>query len=436
MSTAAETVYTYEDEEGHPQFEVVRPPGQKRFFQRRPDGTYDLNSVRRVPYRLRELLAGIRARHTIFVVEGEKDVDRLRALGYIATTNPGGTGSTKLWAEFAPLFQGARRVVILPDNDNPGRARADYVADCLSGIVPDIRIVHLPVPPKGDVSDWVDAGGDKQQLEALIQAAAVIRTTPETEPGIVRLADVAPQPVHWLWANRLPRGKIVLLDGNPQIGKSLITCDLAARITTGQPFPDAYEARPPQSVLFLASEDGLADTIRPRIDAAGADPARVIVMEDTITIPDDLNRVERIITQEEVALLVVDPLVAFLGEKTNSWRDQDIRRALLPLKQMAERTGVCVFAIRHLSKGGAGSNPLYAGGGSIGIIGQARSAFLAAEHPEDRNIMHRPRRVFACTKNNLGPRPTSLLYRVTDAPGIEWEGPTAYTAGDLLGGRA
>jgi RecA-family ATPase len=149
------------------------------------------------------------------------------------------------------------------------------------------------------------------------------------------------------------------------------------------------------SVLVLSAEDGLADTIRPRLDAAGADPARVITITEIacatdrgqqsrpVSIPGDLPVIEHVIAEHAVCLVIVDVLVAYLSADVNAHRDQDVRRALHVLSGMAERNRCCVLVLRHLNKS-SGGNALYRGGGSIGIIGAARPASCAAATPTTR----------------------------------------------------
>jgi hypothetical protein len=190
----------------------------------------------------------------------------------------------------------------------------------------------------------------------------------------------------------------------------------------------------------MSAEDDLYDTIRPRIDAAGGDPRRVIAFAalsgqaalGTLgAIPDDVDILESIIARTEAALLVIDPLVAFLARGHNANSDQGVRRAFHSLKGLAERTGVAVVAVRHLNKSPS-ANPLYRGGGSIGIIGAARCGLLLAPDPDDPE-----RRILASTKDNLGRPPPSLAFRLLASPGsqvarVVWDGESQWTAGQLL----
>jgi len=255
---------------------------------------------------------------------------------------------------------------------------------------------------------------------------------------ILRLADVEPERVEWLWKDRIPLGKVSILDGDPGLGKSTLTLDLAARITMGRPMPDMphMASMTAGGVVLLSAEDGLADTLRPRLAAAGADLARVHAFDSLPetglpTIPEGLDRIEAAISGTGALLVVIDPLMALLCGQVNAHRDQDVRRALAPLAALADRTGAAVLVVRHLNKA-PGSNALYRGGGSIGIAGAARSVLLVARDPEDEE-----RRVLAPVKSNLGPLAPSLGFRLrpdpsTGAVAIEWVGRRDVSATALL----
>ena len=252
------------------------------------------------------------------------------------------------------------------------------------------------------------------------------------------LSGVEPEEVSWLWPSWLALGKLALVDGDPGLGKSAMTLDLASWVSAGKTFPDGAECEP-AGVVLLSAEDGLADTIRPRLDAAGADTSKILALatvpdEDghdrLLSIPEDLALIEKSIRRVGARLVVVDPLMAFLSGDTNSHRDQDVRRALAPLAGLAERTGAAVLVVRHLNKAAA-NNPLYRGGGSIGIIGAARMAFVVGKDPQDEN-----RRVLASTKNNLAMPPQSLMFGLEEAESgsvrVNWFGQSEVSAKDIL----
>lgn len=260
-------------------------------------------------------------------------------------------------------------------------------------------------------------------------------------PHLVVLSDVEPETVKWLWRGRIPLGKLTILDGDPGLGKSSVGVDLSARVSRCDPLPDGSRSdlSGPAGVVLLSAEDGLRDTIRPRLDAAGADVDRVVALslvsdgDDGERLPTvaDTGDIEVAIRSVGARLVVVDPLVAYLGLEVNSHRDQDVRSALAGLAKLAERLGVAVLAIRHLNKGSAG-NPLYRGGGSIGLIAAARSGLLVAKDPKDPDG---GRRILASTKSNLAAPPPSLAYRlepVGDTVRVSWEGESDHSASELL----
>ena len=440
-------VYLYRAENGRVLFEVVRyvPKG---FAQRRPDGnggyTYSLGDTRRVPYRLPELL-GSRGRR-VFVVEGEKDADRIAKLGEIATCNAGGAGKWR--DEFASHFRD-REVIIVADRDERGVAHARSVAASLQPVTRSVRVVQAFVGK--DASDHLDAGKTLDELEAfhpMPQAAPAEEpeNASEVRARLVCMADVSSVPVSWLWPGRIPLGKLIVLEGDPSLGKSTLALDLAARVTRGAAMPDGSSGLGVSAAcVILTAEDGLADTVRPRLEAAGADLSRCYSLQTVPVVdadgndagerppelPADLAELERLIIERGAKLIIIDVLNAFLSGRVDTHRDSDVRRVLLPLHLLAERTRCAIVVLRHLTKS-RGSNPLYAGAGSIGIAGAARSVLLVAVDPNDSD-----RRVLAVTKANLARLAPALGFRLvavegTDASRVEWLGATRYRADDLV----
>jgi hypothetical protein len=269
------------------------------------------------------------------------------------------------------------------------------------------------------------------------EASVRLFSTTASVPGVL-LSEVEPEHVKWLWTGHLAAGKITILDGDPGVGKSQMALDWAARSTRGARWPDG-SLNPGGGVVVLAAEDGIADTVRPRFDAAGGDATRVRVIamlsdddgdERMPTIPDDLRAVEAAVADVHARLVIVDPLMAYLGRDTNSYRDQDIRRALTPLAALADRCGFAVLIVRHLTKA-PGGTPLYRGGGSIGIIGAARIALLAGRDPHDDT-----RCVLVPLKSNLGPPPAGITYQIESssngASRIVWGESTGLRADEVL----
>jgi hypothetical protein len=250
---------------------------------------------------------------------------------------------------------------------------------------------------------------------------------------------VAPRQLDWLWPGRLARGKLSIFDGDPELGKSLVTLDLCARLTTGRPLPDGSPTAPPGNVIVLNGEDGAADTVAPRLQALCADMTRVFTCgqkyldeSGPLRLPTDIGRLDRALTDTDAVLVVLDPIMAFLDSSINAASDMSVRRALAPLARLANGHGCHIIMVRHLNKG-RHFRSLYRGGGSIGLLASCRSAFLFARDCEDTS-----RCVMAQIKNNLGPRQPSLAYRIDSheagLPRLEWLGPSPLSADQLLAG--
>lgn len=253
---------------------------------------------------------------------------------------------------------------------------------------------------------------------------------------LTKAADIAPRPLPWLWQGFVPAGKVTIIDGRPGVGKSNLTLDLAARVTTGAPMPDGSRGIGPASVIIVTAEDDWADTVVPRLLADGADLTRISKLDDLL-LPDGHAELERAIIETRAALLVIDPLVAFIPGRYNLYRDQDARRALKPLAEVMERTGCTAVALRHLSKA-TGIPAQDRGTGSVGIGGAARSNLIVGSDPDVPG-----RFVLASIKSNLSRPPTSLAFRLqevtlqlaevtTSVPVIEWAGTADLVADDLV----
>jgi AAA domain len=237
-----------------------------------------------------------------------------------------------------------------------------------------------------------------------------IATSPRRSKAISRTAaEIELKPTDWLWPERVPMNAITVLAGDPGLGKSLLTINLVAKLTRGEFGGQLGDA------IMLTAEDPLAQTVRPRLEAAGADIARVHFgaicrdgFETPILLPDDVQALRGLVLEREAGLVVIDPLMAHLGGVINSWKDQMIRQALAPLHAMAEETGAAVLVVAHLNKG-QGTDPLQRLGGSIGIPAAARSVLLLGRDPDEPDGN---RRILAQAKSNLGPLSPSLAFVV------------------------
>jgi hypothetical protein len=222
-------------------------------------------------------------------------------------------------------------------------------------------------------------------------------------------------------------GKITAVDGDPGTNKSYFLTDITARFTTGKPMPESND-NIVGSVLMLIAEDGIRDTVHGRLTAAGADMDRVAFFDEVeISLPEDINTLRTSILMLNAKLVIFDPFSAYVGGNTCS--EQAVRRALNPLRKLAEETNAAMILVRHLNRT-SGTKALYRGFGSIAIGAVARSALLVGADPKDENM-----RVLSHYKNNLGPLSSALLYRPVEKDGmvrIEWHGHSDYKPEDLL----
>jgi hypothetical protein len=330
----------------------------------------------------------------------------------------------------------------------PSAARARHYASVVAGrskrrraIAAAERAARVAADPSCTAED-VDAA-----MAALTAAQAGIGPDGR-QAVVVRLDSVQQRPLEWLWPGRVPLGKLTLLSGDPALGKSLLTLDMAARVSAGQPWPDA--PRTPTaagSVVLLSAEDDAADTICPRLEAAGADLSRVVEVRAVRTREDgrgrapslatDLPALERAIADVgDVRLVVIDPLSAYLGE-TDSHRNAEVRALLAPLQALAECSGAAIVAVSHLNKN-SGVSAMYRTMGSLAFVAAARTAWAVQRDPEDDG-----RVLLLSVKCNLAARTAGLAYRVAPSsdgrrvPILAWEpDPVDMTAAEALAGSA
>jgi hypothetical protein len=268
------------------------------------------------------------------------------------------------------------------------------------------------------------------------------QTKPASPSAIIRrFSEIKPESLRWLWPGRIPLGKLTLLIGDPGLGKSLVTIDIAAHVSRGSKFPDG-ESCELGDVIFLSAEDDAADTIRPRLDAAGADVARVhklegmrITLADNSTVDRPFDLAKGIAALEDalahipgVRLIIIDPISAYLGG-ADSNANAEVRELLSPLAALAAKYGVAVLCVTHLRKSaGAAVHRAIA---SIAFTAAARAVWAVASDSSDIN-----RRLMLMVKLNLCPNVGGLAFRIETLnalPRIAWEaGAVAVDANDVL----
>ncbi|CAN5766878.1 hypothetical protein BH23CHL2_BH23CHL2_24960 [soil metagenome] len=441
--------YPYLDEQGSLLYTVHRN-AKKTFWPVQPDGTKGYGN-RRVLYRLPEILNADDAWN--FIVEGEKDVDRLRGLGYEATTSPGGSNGWKSEYGYPAALRG-RYVVVLPDNDRPGWKYAKTVAQSLAGIADEVRIVELsglgPRTEKEgkDVSDWLDAGHTAEELEQLIADTPAWEPADEPEPetvdepqvaGLVirSMDEVESRPIDWIWIRWLARRKIHLLGGHAGEGKSLLTTAIAANLSGCDNLPDGATV-PQVRTLFLLAEDDVADTVKPRLEAQHARMENIFFIEAVqesdkrraaFSIARHLPLLEQAIQKYDIDLLIIDPLSAFLqGSERNS---EEVRDLLIPLADLAAQTGVAIIGVMHIGKpNGTNRRPLQQLLGATAFGAVARIVWMLAADDEVGGDRHR---VLGVVKSNIAYKPPSYaMYIGEDTGMVSWLGESDKSINDLL----
>ncbi|QHO72481.1 hypothetical protein ACH79_07440 [Bradyrhizobium sp. CCBAU 051011] len=277
-------------------------------------------------------------------------------------------------------------------------------------------------------------GRDRQDIEDLIgKYAAEVSTSvavelPAPSSGSEkakrrlishRASDLEPEKLVWVWPGRIPEGKLVLLGGPPGLGKSQLTAFMSATVSNGSHWPCGEGFAPKGDVIFMSAEDGVQDTIIPRLMAAGADRDRVHIVSaatkpdgtgrKTFSLKTDVDLLEEMAKQiGTVRLIIVDPISAYMGGSDGNG-NVETREVLEPLADMANRLRIAVVAVTHLNKGGGGGNQsaLNRFAGSIAFVAAARAAFAVIEDPEDDE-----RRFLLQAKNNLGKKCKGLAFRL------------------------
>ena len=250
---------------------------------------------------------------------------------------------------------------------------------------------------------------------------------PETVK-IIRMSDVELTPVEWLWKPYLPFGKLSVLQGNPGEGKTYFAMHLAAACTNGKLLPN-MERMEPFNVIYQTAEDGLGDTVKPRLIEAGADLDRVLVIDDSevqLTLSDE--RIEKAIVENNARLVIIDPIQAYLGADVDMNRANEVRPIFMRLGQVAQRTGCAILLIGHLNKA-AGMQSLQRGLGSIDIAAAVRSVMFIGKLKHDPTM-----RILTHEKSSLAPPGASLAFSLGDEGGFRWVGEYDITADEMLSG--
>jgi len=466
--TVKRTEYTYTDEGGNPLHKIVRLEGinvktgelGKTFYQQKLQNGRWVNGALDItyPYRLPELLQA----ETIIVVEGEKAADCVNRVLWaagsetaIATTSPMGARNGHLWKEYVQRHTALaeKRVIILPDNDEPGTEYAREVATAIlvTNSKANVKIVELPDLSKGgDFVDWyAEMKKDNKDESATIEALKELyknteRVTPEvvatwkqSEPAemesaskikLTCLTDIEDREPEWFMDNKIPANDLTVISGMGGCGKTYFTCLLASHVTNGEPFPDGHLCDMGNVILF--PPEGQRAALKRRLIKNGVDLQKCFILEGEAVfdkktqtwvldpiILSDCPRLEKAIDEAEqktkhpTRLLIIDPVMSFVGKKSPNY-DHEVRQLLSPLQSLADRRKVTIILVAHHGKSEHSSSQNQTSG-SVAWVNVPRSAWQIYLDKENNDL-----RYFAPSKYNDCIDPTTVSFRIVKPNGV------------------
>ena len=331
--------------------------------------------------------------------------------------------SGKALRQFLSERSDVERVFLCLDADKAGEDACKRLAALLPDTVSVTRIQPC-------MKDWNDVLVHRAEIPNRNYFKSIVLKEPPKKDSvkIIRMSDVELTPVEWLWKPYLPFGKLSVLQGNPGEGKTYFAMHLAAACTNGKLLPN-MERMEPFNVIYQTAEDGLGDTVKPRLIEAGADLDRVLVIDDSdvqLTLSDE--RIEKAIIENNARLVIIDPIQAYLGADVDMNRANEVRPIFMRLGQVAQRTGCAILLIGHLNKA-AGMQSLQRGLGSIDIAAAVRSVMFIGKLKHDPTM-----RILTHEKSSLAPPGASLAFSLGDEGGFRWVGEYDITADEMLSG--
>ena len=331
--------------------------------------------------------------------------------------------SAKALQQFLSERPDMERVFLCLDADKAG----EDACKRLAALLPDTVSVTRIQPTR---KDWNEVLVHRAEIPNRDYFKSTVLKEPPKKDSvkIIRMSDVELTPVDWLWKPYLPFGKLSVLQGNPGEGKTYFAIHLAAACTNGKLMPN-MERLEPFNVIYQTAEDGLGDTVKPRLIEAGADLDRVLVIDDSdvqLTLSDE--RIEKAIIENNAKLVIIDPIQAYLGADVDMNRANEVRPIFMRLGQVAQRTGCAILLIGHLNKA-AGMQSLQRGLGSIDIAAAVRSVMFIGKLKHDPTM-----RILTHEKSSLAPPGVSLAFSLGDEGGFRWVGEYDITADEMLSG--
>ena len=335
----------------------------------------------------------------------------------------GGISSAALMAFLSERPQ-ITSVFLCLDNDHAGNEACEKLA----GEIPDgYRVIRLKPARK----DWNEILCDENADRKKVIQETVTMKMQEKEALVPMLCykDIEQTSVEWLWFPYIPFGKLTIIQGNPGEGKTYFAMMLTAACTNRKLFPNMEDIEP-FNVIYQTAEDGMGDTIKPRLVEAGADLSRVMVIDDSeevLTLSDD--RIEKAVRQNHVRLVIIDPVQAFIGADVDMNRANEVRPVFRKLGMIAEKTSCAIVLIGHLNKS-SGTQSTYRGLGSIDIMAAVRSLIFIGKVKKDPTT-----RVLIHEKSSLAPPGETMAFKLGDEEGFRWVGAYEISADELLDGK-
>ena len=245
---------------------------------------------------------------------------------------------------------------------------------------------------------------------------------------MIRMSEVQSQEIEWLWYPFIPYGKLTIIQGDPGDGKTTMVLNLAAKLSKGEALDENMKVTEPVNVIYQTEEDGLADTVKPRLELAGADCERIIVIDESdksLSMVDE--RLEQAIVRTGARLLILDPIQAYLGGGMDMNRANEARDMTKKLGALAEKTKCAIILIGHMNKA-SGNKAAYRGMGSIDFFAVARSVLLVGRVEGESNT-----RAVVQIKNNLAAFGHPKAFALSE-DGFKWLGDYEITVDEVLGG--
>jgi hypothetical protein len=402
--------------------------GEERFYWGSGAGNW--------PYGLWRL-AATRAKGSLILTEGESDAWSLWAENVPALGIPGATQAKLLQAEH---LAGIGRLWVTRDNDAAGEEFCTAIGERVAalGFQDPLRVIVPPQPHK-DVTDWRKAEGAAFR-QAFQLAAKAAKTLAELKSPLLWAHSIEVKPLRFALNPYIPKGYITMFAGKPGMGKTLITCALAAALTNGTPILGAMPEREGKAILF-STEDDPGQVLKPRLRQAGARLERVGIFdfdaEEFRLNGDGIKRLAMVIEKERPEIVILDPLVTFVSADVDMNQANEVRDVLRPLAQLAKQTETAILVVAHVKKGSA-VQAIDSVIGSMDFMAAVRSAMITYRDPEGAKGMNQG--VLAHVKHNLTAAGAGLRYEirpsVDDAlvPELLWRGRSRFTVEQLCAG--